>query len=216
MKKLILLLLLLAQGQDGAKGFRFEGRILREGFPKDSVPPPLTIQLTELGPQGRAGTPKTFTNDVGADGFFEFRGLPEGVYQLNLFPGMQTTAMSIPFVHIDADTSDFWLTVALTSMTAPVKATVTLEGGGVLPPVQLSLSNANPSVLSAERKAGLVGDTITLLEVPVADYDVRITDLPAGYSVKALRDGEVNLQTERLRIHPARPPQIEVTLTRIR
>ena len=204
MNALILLLLLLTQGDVPSKGFRFEGRILREGFTRDQTPPPLKIRLTDMAPTGREGTAKAFTADVGADGFFEFSALPPGLYSLYLFPGMQPSAMAISVVHINEDIGDFWLTVPLSAMSVPVRTTVTLEGPGPLPSFQLALN---------DMKAGAVGNTIVMSEVPVGEYAVRLIDLPEGYSIKSIREGQTNLQTERLRVHPASPPLIEITLT---
>jgi hypothetical protein len=216
MNTLILILLLLAQGEVAPGGFRFSGRILREGFSREQTPPPLTIRLTQIGQEGRAAAPKAFTDDVAADGSFEFSGLTPGLYSLYLFPDMQPSAMSIPFVNIDADIGDFWLTVPLSAMTVTVTATVTLEGIGPMPSFEVALTNTDRSPPGAERKSGPVGNTITISEVPVGEYAVRLTDLPEGYSIKSITEDSTNLQAEKLRVHPASPPHIKITLMRTR
>lgn len=216
MNTLILLLLLLAQGNAAPSGFQFSGRILREGFSRDQTPPPLTIRLTELGREGRVSTPRTFTDDVAADGFFDFSGIPSGHYSLYLFPDMLPAAMAISVVHINEDIGDFWLTVPLSAMTVTVTGTVTVEGAGTVPSFRIVLTNTDRSPPGEKKESATAGNSITVSEVPVGEYAVGLTGLPQGYTIKSITEGSTNLQTGKLRVHPAGPPHINITLVRNR
>ena len=220
MRALIFLALLLVQGEGPLRnvpqsgGFHFSGRILREGFTRDQTPPRMTIRLTDVGQRGRSGSPPTFLGDVAADGSFEFSGLPSGHYSLFLFPDVQPEALALPIVNIDEDIGDFWWTVPLTAMTVTLTATVTLDGVVTLPAFQLALKDTNQSSSREEMKSGPVGNAITMPGVPYGEYAVRILGLPEGYSIKSFTEGRKDLQSQKLLVHPASPPHVEITLTR--
>jgi hypothetical protein len=57
-----------------------------------------------------------------------------------------------------------------------------------------------------------VGDTLSITMVPLGNYSVKLGDLPQGYSVETITAGTVDLLTQSLKVTPAGPPPILVTL----
>jgi hypothetical protein len=190
-------------------GLRVKGRVTRDWLASGEAAPPLEVLLTG-GPNGRGrivpGNDMRFSAGAAPDGSFEFPSLPPGRYRVGFIPNVSQT--SFPEVVVDRDIDNLQLTIPLSAMRATVQGTLKIDGVAPLFPLPLSLIGKDRSV----ERWQFVGDTLSIPFVPIGEYSVKLGDLPQGYLVKSITAGSVDLLTQSLKVTPAGPPPILVTL----
>lgn len=190
-------------------GLRVKGCVTRDLLASGEPAPPLQVLLTG-GPNGPRGTgpgnDMRFSAGVAADGSFEFSSLPPGRYRVGFIPNVLLT--SNPEVVVDRDIDNLQLAIPLSAMRATVQGTLKIDGVAPLFTLSLSLIGKDRSVEGWQ----FVGDTLSITMVPLGNYSVKLGDLPQGYSVETITAGTVDLLTQSLKVTPAGPPPILVTL----
>jgi hypothetical protein len=148
---------------------------------------------------------KTFpTANVNSDGSFRFEGIWPGSYQLY----MGESATPLPVTIIDHDIS---------GIEVVVPATVTLSGvlvvdGGGLRPRTIGSFTPYTEGLSALPFA-VVTDAHFSIDLPEGEYRVLVEQLPAGYSVKSIQWGSIDLLASPLKaVAPIPDKPIVITL----
>jgi hypothetical protein len=161
----------------------------------------VTLCCLSSGPAERYSTP------LRADGSFEFAGVPRGRYKVELESRRGQPQLQV--VNSDVEVANgpvTGLTILSTPQLRQLLATISFEGGNpfpATPPLVVFTAATGRVRVTAQRHT----DTYTYIAwVPAGDrYEVSVTNLPEGYSVKS--DGQVNISAA-----PAPPPNITITI----
>jgi hypothetical protein len=92
---------------------RFAGRVIFEGVPDGTTPPPLTLQLHLLraaGEQGVTDRRLVFSATIPVDGSFEIRSLVPGQYSVSFIPGDNAPAQRLV---LEKDIGDWKFSIPL-------------------------------------------------------------------------------------------------------
>jgi hypothetical protein len=188
-------------GQIPAPAVRVSGTASRE----DGQPPQGQVRM--LGPGGDYRSP------VAADGSFQFPRVPAGTYRLGGGPALATVLTEpIMVVVADKEISGIRYVVPRVSTAGTLRVVTNVDGGGPLPGHQLTFAKTGapagtiPLLLMAGSGAA---DTLYL---NAADYQVAVTGLPAGYTVKSMTSGSTNLLEQPLKVGVGETPQVTVLL----
>jgi hypothetical protein len=162
----------------------------------------VTLCCLSSGPAERYSTP------LRADGSFEFAGVPRGRYKVELEPRRGQPQLQVVNSDVEvANESVTGLTILSTPQLRQLLATISFESGNPFPanapPVVVFTAATGRVRVTAQRHT----DTYTYIaSVPAGDrYDVSVTNLPEGYSVKS--SGQVSISAA-----PAPPPNIPITI----
>jgi hypothetical protein len=147
-----------------------------------------------------------------SDGSFSFRDVVAGDYQLRM-PIGQFAWGSRPILVEDRDLTGIDL---VPDESLPVMGRVVTEGRGPVPSFSFSLEGPKGSTRGSDiwvsdtvRSSGMVGvsgwsdrpdDVIFNASLPIGEYRIALTGLPAGYQVKSFSYGETDLRERPLRL----------------
>lgn len=206
----------------GPLTLRVSGRVLREGHRQGNA-----IFLNVA--QDPRATITTLSATIAPDGSFTFPSVRPGTYQIRVAPNLDRLAPMLLTVK-DRDITGWEIPIPLEAISdVPARLTLTVEGGGPLPRfshLQLTWVGPPPKVplplgalLTGQggQFAMLLPDSASKPTIPVGEYLVDLPhaqqQLPAGYSIKSIVAGGVDLLKETLKAAPTGIPPIEVTLT---
>jgi hypothetical protein len=153
----------------------------------------------------KTGVTNPVETAVGADGSFQFVNVGPGTYRFSATPGALSQAVTISVS--DMNISDIEL---VNPKTIEVTGNVVVENGGLRPPlfsVGFSRYQGGPVFGGA-----LPVNGIFKISLPDADYRVGWGALPAGYFIRSIQSGSVDLLLKPLTIMGAAVPPITVTL----
>lgn len=209
-----------------SSGLTFAGRVIRVDSQGTTVPaappgasgPPFQIVTgypgtTTIRMLGGAVPIPASQGAINPDGSFQFTNLTPGTYQLTITPG----GAAIPRVSVtlvDKDITDFQYLVPLM---VSVSGTVTVEGGAPVPRFQLTLSDVNPRAPlpgAASTPLNLAGINVSptfTAQVRSGDQMVNVSGLFAGYTLKSVTAGGVDLTRNPLKVVPDVAP-IQIVL----
>jgi TonB family protein len=161
-----------------------------------------TTGLGGIGGQAVAllgGNPAVQQTTTLADGSFQFQRVLPGTYQLSSAAGRTNQPLSV--VVADQDVKGLEIVVI---PTVTVTGNVVVEGNGTRPRVQLQLSpfrGGGQSGGFATQPDGTLRATFS-----EGDYRVSWSPLPAGYEIKSITSGGVDLLTNSLKVAADTPP----------
>ncbi len=170
---------------------------------------------------GRGIRASGYSRRAGADGAFEFTGVPPASYVLEAGPGVTPPGAirrigSAEAVVAGADVSDISIRVG-NGIT--IRGTVQLDGGGGLPPSFFTIARSvlleEGPLRAALRLRGRVGNdgTFTLEAVRPLRFQVSFTELPQDLYVKSMRFGDVDLLRTPLDLTSGRGGSITIILS---
>jgi hypothetical protein len=176
-------------------GVTVSGRVVQ---PNGSPAP----EVRSVGLIGGSGGP-TPTSAVRTDGTFELLRVRPGNYQL-LVSGAQLGPQPTPVVVADKDVTGIEV---LIPPSITVTGSVNVEGNGLRPRLTIVFSpfkgNGNTQVPSAIPQPNN-GSFRAIL--PEGDYRIGWTNLPAGYELKSITAGSIDLLSATLKVSTSAPP----------
>jgi TonB family protein len=177
-------------------GVTVKGRVIR----------PANQSLAGIQRVALRGGAATQEGPLAADGSFEFSRVRPGTY--NLFVGSGTLAQPINITVADKDVTDIEAVVVSTVI---VSGTLLIEGDGVRPRLSLSFTPFKGGVTAPG--ASILPNGTLRATLPEGDYRVGWTSLPAGYELKSITAGSVDLIANPLKVTAAQSvPPLLVTL----
>ena len=142
-----------------------------------------------------------------ADGSFQFPRVLPGTYQLSSAAGRTSQPLSV----VVGDQNVTGLEIVVVP-TVNVTGNVVIEGNGLRPRLQLQLSPFKGTGQSAGLSTQPDGSLRAML--PEGEYRVSWSNLPAGYEIKSVTSGNVDLLTSSLKVSADAPPEpLRVLLT---
>lgn len=165
-------------------GATVSGRVIYP--PGQSVPMNLKVSLA--GPQRPA--PETF---VKPDGSFEVQRVRPGNYTLRVPPWATTVIVG------DVDIAGVEIEVPYN-----VAGNVVVENGGPLPNLSLSLASTKPGAEPQNMTLSPAGAFSS--QLTPGDYRFAVSGIPAGYSLKAVTAGTLDLIANPLKVVAGTPP----------
>jgi hypothetical protein len=173
----------------------------------------VTLCCSSTGPAERYSAP------VRADGTFEFSGIPAGRYTPSLQPLPGAASLNTVNTPIDVEAQGTSKTTVFTTQQfGQVTARLVMADGSpvpdsVRPQVAFGIVNGHVKVVGERNTAG-----VYLALVPLAgEYDVTVTNLPTGYTVKSVSNPVrpvANTTANALLFGNAGTSQVTVTLER--
>ena len=165
-------------------GVTVKGRVIR---PANR---PLTgIQRIAL----RGGVNASHEGPLAADGSFEFSRVRPGTY--NLFVSSGSLAQPISITVADKDVTDIEAVVVTTVV---VSGSLYVEGDGVRPRLFLSFTPFKGGVTVPS--ATILPNGAMRATLPEGDYRLGWSGLPAGYELKSITSGSVDLVANTLKV----------------
>jgi TonB family protein len=144
---------------------------------------------------------------LGADGSFQFLKVRPGTYTLLLNVGAPTQNVSIAVA--DKDITGLEIVVPLM---VPVTGTLVIEGGGPAPRLSLSFAAYNGGGATVPG-TGVVTQGQLRTQLPEGEYRISWSALPAGYSLKSITAGSVDVLANPFKVAAGSPPPpLNVTL----
>lgn len=170
---------------------------------------------------GRGIRASGYSRRAGADGAFEFTGVPPASYLLEAGPavappGASRRIGSAEAIVVGADVPDVSIRVG-NGIT--VRGTVQLDGGGGLPPSFFTIARSvlleEGPLRAALRLRGRVGNdgAFTVDAVRPGRFQVSFTELPQDLYVKSMRFGDVDLLRMPLDLTSGRGGSITIILS---
>jgi hypothetical protein len=190
-------------------GVTVRGRITGLGNISPAVVRTLDIFLNRTDPRAALRTV------IEADGSFEFQKVGPGTYRLTVLPDTNPAAVRTIVVE-NADVTGIEVPGPLM-----ISGRVVIEGEGSLPINQNDPASQMSGLLFNAR--GSVGGAVGVVwadgtfAIPVVsgrDYRISFSRVPAGYQVKSMSYGNVDLLKESIRIDRPVSQEIQVTLRR--
>lgn len=183
-------------------GFQIQGRVELENVPMDRVGTPLMVR-----------TGGGDSASIAADGSFAFSGLRPGKYYLYVTPN---AFASVTVNLVDKNIDGVRIRVPSSSIYSSVNGTVLVEDQGLLPRLQVILTNTAGATRGLpngeQRLEGVVGSTFYISQLPPGEYTVSVRNLPQGYTVQSITMGPRDLLSEKLKLNPTDQPQININL----
>jgi hypothetical protein len=192
---------------------RVSGRVIRDGHRAGNQ-----VILTR--------NRQTFNTTIAPDGSFTFPAVQPGIYQVRVTPGVNSLP-PVTVVVADSDITGLELTIPLSAVDILVNVTVAEVGGGAVPRLQLQFMPAEPlpTNLSATMPTnfatngrniltfgGSTQSAISQQGFPQTEYRVRVNPLPAGYIVKSITVGSLDVMNRPFKISAAEPTNLVITL----
>jgi hypothetical protein len=218
-------------------GLRFSGRVIRQTSDGVVVPaaapgatgPAFALVVGALSPQGPqirlsnisggGGVPGVVPSAaIAPDGSFEISNIRPGTYDVQLMqPGASFPRLNVNINVREKDVTDFQLVVPL--MVA-LTGTVSIEGGGLLPRLQLALSRrtaAQPlpqlAVNAIQPNPRIAAARIFNSSLQTGEYSISALDLPAGFVIKSMTSGTDDISVNPLKVVATGVPPIKVVLS---
>ncbi|HEX4999121.1 MAG TPA: SUMF1/EgtB/PvdO family nonheme iron enzyme [Terriglobia bacterium] len=196
-------------------GYRVSGRI----YPAENQTPGTPIPDIGVVPRPARGNVARLTGAaggggsidvsafIGPDGSFEFRNVPAGSYQVmvNPAPSLLPVNVTVRDRDVNVQIGRPWVHVA---------GTVTVEGGGPIPPFLLdfqSLTASNEPDPGGQRMLAQAGQAFSI-DLPAGLYRVNVNDLPAEFLIRSITQGTARLDGQPLRLNVGEFPEIAITL----
>jgi hypothetical protein len=171
--------------------------------------------------RGRAGTvrssvqliPKGYTfaraTGTSADGSFEFKNVPPGIYRLTTMLFSETPALGPVFVTVTDANIDGIALISSAAVTLTGKLTV--EDSNIrLPHARISLARAEGA---ADGAVDPTDGTFGMIGLDPDIYRVLVRGLPDGFYVKAVRTGDQDLTHKALDLTLITSAQLDITLS---
>jgi 5-hydroxyisourate hydrolase-like protein (transthyretin family) len=197
-----------------AQALRFSGKIIRQDNTGQTVGAPATAArpVTQIRLQGQ-GVPVVMAA-VGADGSFEFTNVRPGTYRV--IPNPQPLRMpQVTVTLVDVDITGYELIVPLM---VQISGSVTVEDDGPTPRFQLTFSNARDPAPTGQTASNAQATVMAQagprfnIEVPAGANRITPGALPAGFTIKSMTSGGVDLSAASLNVGAAGAPPIEIVL----
>jgi hypothetical protein len=195
-----------------ALGLRFAGRVIRQdadgvvfpAAPAGAASPPFQVVLgsavtAQVSLSGPNFTRNPGEGTIAPDGSFQFTNLPPGSYQVVVSPALTITQRHTVTLG-DRNLTDYQLVVPLM---VSVPGTVTVEGGGPIPRVQLEFIEPTPRTPQPARVSA--APTFTT-QLRAGDQRINVNGIPAGYVLKSMTSGGVDLTRNPLKVGPGVAP----------
>jgi TonB family protein len=136
---------------------------------------------------------------LGADGSFQFLRVRPGTYNLILNIGAPSQPFSVSVT--DKEITGLEIVVPLT---VNIAGTVNVEGGGPLPRLTLSFASYKGGVTAPFNGTSNQGQFRA--QLPEGEYRVSWLALPAGYNLKSITAGSMDLVANPLKVAAGSPP----------
>jgi protocatechuate 3,4-dioxygenase beta subunit len=199
-----------------APAFALRGRVTDE---ETGAPVP-GARVLIVAVNGRIIRANPYAREAGTDGAFEFNGLPEASYVLEVSPppspGTTRRIGRAEAIIAGSDVSGVSIRVG---NGIGIRGTVQLEEGG-LPPsfftVVRSVILAEGALPAALRLRGRVGSdgTFTIDGIPSGRFQVSLTELPEDVYVKSIRFGDADVLRTPLDLTSGRGGSMTITLSK--
>ena len=208
-----------------APGLRFSGRVIREDgqgvvIPMGPAGTPFQLMVgapaTQPSQVRLIGAPPASPGNllpsaaIAADGTFEIANIRPGTYQVDTPPvpiAAPNMRRSITFV--DTDITNYELIVP---MMAQLQGTVTVEGGGPVPRLQLDLTSTFPPRPTQPAPPRVNAGATFTTRLQLGEYKVAASGLPAGFVIRSIKAGAADLLAGTLKITANEAPQIAIVL----
>jgi len=170
------------------------------------VPVGLSVRGKVIRPQGApingiqrvsifGGVAGTLSALIAADGSFEITNVRPGQYSLSVSAAPLTLAQPVTFTVTDKAVTGI---EAVMLQTVLITGSVTVEGDGLRPRLQLTLSSFNGGVNSPYMS--MLPDGTFRTVVPEGEYRLSWSNLPAGYFLKSISMGSEDLLAQPLKV----------------
>ena len=182
-------------------GVTVSGRAIFPPSPANAAPPALATRLALIG-AGVGGVQET---TLGPDGSFQFLKIRPGSYTLMLSAVAvpQTSAITVA----DKDVTGIEIVVPLTVI---ITGTAIVEGGGPIPRFALTFASfegrGSGAASGATATNGVLNQGQLRTQLPEGEYRVSWSNLPAGYSLKSITAGSVDLLANPFKVATGAPP----------
>ncbi|HLQ77111.1 MAG TPA: hypothetical protein VK210_07135 [Terriglobia bacterium] len=152
--------------------------------------------------QIRLTGPATSIVTMGGDGTFEFKNITPGTYQAVIGP-----LVAMPPVTIVVGNTDITGYKLVVPIVVSVPGTLSVENDGLRPrfPLTFTPATGSPVIVSA-------GQTFTA-PLPKGEYRVTASAIPAGYTLKSMTSGAIDLRVQPLRIAEGDSPRIAIEMS---
>jgi hypothetical protein len=175
--------------------YKVSGTVVRE----DKQDPAAAAQANQIRIQG----PMTSVVVIRAGGNFEFANIRPGTYQLVVGP--RITMAPVTVVVSDKDLSDVRVVVPLSK---DVTGNVTVDGGGPHPRFQVTFNRVDV----IQNPVTIIGTATFNVALPLGQYRVTTSGLPAGYNVKSIMLGNIDALNQPITVTAAATPVLTVAL----
>jgi hypothetical protein len=186
---------LLLQTAPPAAGVKVSGKVNREQIP---------VSQTQVRLSGTTGAAQYA--DIAEDGSFQFFNVQPGAYQLVAGPSITMQPLTVTVADKDINSIDL-------RTVQTVIGSIAVEGATPQPRFQLQFAPVGTAALNNAPVTAAAGASAFTVRLPVGEYRVTASGLPAGYAIRSMISSATDLTSQTLEISPGSDSlQIAITL----